>query len=241
MKMVIRVSRYKLFGILFGFLLLGNIVLAIPQNASVSATDLGLWVPNGTAGNWTTQGGYIANATVGAQDQLTDRWAGFYGQVTAANIILAASGDSNYLYEWAGNLSYGGEVCVSIDPAFNWAVVESSTDADIETAWTFGAVLDSAANTFNNTGCAMNFTGRDTAQTNNADWADHQGSSNFRTCVYRDVTSDFIPTANDLAFCCEISDDDTGYDGATVDYELIVPTNDSPGGTETYYFFVELG
>ncbi len=231
---------HKLFYVLFGFLLLGSgLVMALPQNATVTATDLGRWVPSGVADNRTTEGGNITEANLTAQDQLTDRWAGFYGQVEAANIILAAAGDTNYLYTWAGNLSYGGEVCVSTDPAFGWAAVQSALDGDIETAWSFGSVSDSVANTYNVSGCAMNFTGRDASQTNNSDRVTHGGIGNFYTCVFKDTGS--VSVKNDLAFCSPLSDDDTGYDGATVDYELIVPTNDSALGQETYYFFVELG
>ncbi len=229
----------KILALFAVILAVSGVAMAIPQNATVTATDLGRWVPSGVADNRTTEGGNITEANLTAQAQLTDRWAGFFGQVTEANIILAAAGDTNYLYTWAGNLTTGGEVCVSTDPAFGWATVVSALDSDIETAWAFGAVLDSAAATYNTSGCAMNFTGVPVANTNNSDQVNSDGLSSFYTCVFSDTGSPAVK--NDLAFCAQISDDATGYDGATVDYELIVPTNDSPDGTETYYFFVELG
>ncbi len=236
---------HKILYVLFGFILLGSTVaIAVPQNASIAnAQDLARWVSTppifmGVQFNVTTEGGNITNVSVYAADQLTDRWAGFYGWVTAANIVLAASGDTNYLYQWAGNLSDGGEVCVSTDPAFGWSTVQSALDSDIETAWTFGAVLDSAANTYNNSNCALNFTGIPTGNTNTSDWVNHQLDS-FYTCVFKDTGS--VTVKNDLAFCSPILENTINYNNTYIDYELIVPTNDSPASTETYYFFVELG
>jgi hypothetical protein len=47
-------------------------------------------------------------------------------------------------------------------------------------------------------------------------------------------------TEGDFLFCVNASmaGAANGYDGKTVDYELIVPT--TYGATETYYFYVEL-
>jgi len=227
--------------VILGVLLLGSgLVMALPQNATtVNDAFLNRWSPSGTADSVTTEGGNISWANASGSDQLTDRWAGFFGNVTASNIILKAGGDgsSTYLYQWAGSLTTGGEVCVSTNTNFPWASVVEGTDANIETAWSFGSVIDSAALTYSQANCALVFTGIAAASTDQADYVDHHNST-FNTCVFSDGS---VAVPDDLAFCVAINQTGQNYQGTPANYEMIVPANDSAGATETYYFYIELG
>jgi hypothetical protein len=66
--------------------------------------------------------------------------------------------------------------------------------------------------------------------------ADTGQAAGFLTAVLTDNPG---TTKNDFLFCVNTTAAaNQGYDGTTVDYELIVPID--YGATETYYFYVEL-
>jgi len=225
---------------LLGFLLLGSgLVMAYPANASVSGSYNQIrWVPTATLGNVTTEGGNISEVNITAAEQLTDRWAGFYGDVTPSAIRLRASGDTNDLYNWTGTLAGGGEVCVSTGSNFDFSVIQEATENDITGLWSFGAVADNVTETYTGTGCALVFTGINSTDTDNADYIDHAGHSSFWTCAFKDLASPEV--RGDLAFCTAINTSGVNYNNVSVDYELMVPTRTGVGITETYYFYVEI-
>jgi len=232
----------KFIFVLLGLILLGSgLVVAIPQNASsVTEYKLPRWVAvSGAAANVTTEGGNISEVNVTAAEQLTDRWAGFYGLVTPSTIRLRASGDVNDLYNWTGTLAGGGEVCVSVGPNFDFSAIQEATEADVDSQWSFGAVADNVTETYTGVGsCALVFTDVNTTLTDTADEIVHAGFSTFTTCAFKDIGSPAVP--GDLAFCTAIDTAGTNYNNVTVNYELMVPTDDGVGATETYYFFVEI-
>jgi len=226
---------------LLGFLLLGSgLVIAYPVNATVDASyNYGRWAAVGAAGSFDTEGGNISEVNVSAATQLTDRWAGMFGQITATEIVLKSSDDSagTHLYNWTAILD--GEICVSTGSNFDFSAIESATETEVDGQWTFGAVADNVTETYTGTTCSLVFADITPANTANAHYIDHMSSSSFWTCAYKD-TSGAPGGQADLAFCTEINDSGTNYKGNAVDYELMVPTNDSFGATETYYFFVEI-
>jgi len=232
----------KFIFVLLGLLLLGSgLVVAIPQNAtSVTEYKLPRWVAvSGAAANVVTEGGNISEVNVTAAEQLTDRWAGFYGLVTPSTIRLRASGDANDLYNWTGSLAGGGEVCVSVGPDFDFNAIQEATEAEVDTQWSFGAVADNVTETYTGVGsCALVFTGITVGNTDTADEIVHAGYSTFSTCAFKDAGTP--GGQGDLAFCTAIDTAGVNYNNATVDYELMVPTDDDVGSTETYYFFVEI-
>jgi len=231
----------KLFVIL-GVLLLGSgLVMAYPVNATVNGVyHYGTWVPLATAGNFTTEGGNISEVNVTASAQLTDRWAGIFGVITGTEIVLKSSDDAGgtHLYNWTASTAAGGEICVSTGSGFDFSAIQETIEGDIEVGdWVFGDVADNVSNTFEDPGCGLVFTAVTPANTDNTTYINHVGSD-FITCAFKDTATPTAPA--NLAFCTEINASGTNYKGNAVDYELMVPTNDSVGAIETYYFFVEI-
>jgi len=230
----------KLIFVLLGFVLLGSgLVMAYPVNATVdSSYNYGRWAAVNAAGNFTTEGGNVSEVNVTAAAQLTDRWAGMFGNITATEIVLKSSDDpgGTHLYNWTALLD--GEICVSPGPSFTFSAIQEATANNVDGLWSFGAVADNVTETFTGTGCALMFTAVTPTDTDNATYIDHAGLSSFRTCAFKDITSP--ESRDDLAFCTKINTSGINYKGMNYHYELMVPTRIGVGLTETYYFFVEI-
>jgi hypothetical protein len=163
----------------------------------------------------------------------TDRWAGFYGNVSAA-IVIAQSADAQMLYAWAWNSSSGGIACASTGPTPP-STITGASYADIDAAWGFPpASTDSAANTFNNPNCSQRF-----GATNMSDayYATTGYSGDFITCAWKSTAA---PAKNDMLFCANITGNSVLYNGLTGDFEIIVPAEYGEGVYETYYFYMSL-
>ena len=220
--------------VFLGLLLLGSGLVMAISNASVSGTPLDRWAGDTTAGNITTEGGNITSANVAA-NTLTDRWAGFFGNVTG-NIYLTdnSGGTTSYLFMWTAD-SPTGYVCVSESNNFPFGNAEKTTAAEINSAWSFGTATDSATNTFTTSTCDITFNNpyveiTDTATAKNAT------NSAFETCAIDHTTAS---AETDFAFCTAINQTGRNYLNDSADYELIVPTTFG-NVTETYYFYAEL-
>lgn len=199
-----------------------------------NATDLARWIGNISTVNDTTEGGNITIANLNGSS-LTDRWAGYFGNVSG-DILLTdnASGTAAYLYSWSWNSSFGGVVCASTNSFINRVNITGASGADIDIAWGFGAVADSGANTFNGSNCSLAF---DSTYISNASYADTGPAGGFVTCAYKSTST---PAKNQMFFCSNITYDGLLYNGGKGDFELIVPTAYGIGVTETYYFYVNL-
>ena len=201
--------------------------------ANVTVGTTGRYSYNGSAGNITTEGGNVTNVSLYTNES-TDRWAGFYGNVSG-NIVLAKSSNTTYLYEWPWNPSLGGVVCASTGPT-PLSSIMGATYADIDTAWGFLPTLtDSAANTFNNSNCSQKF---GPATIANAYYADTGYSGGFITCAWKAVAA---PSKAEMLFCTNITQNGPLAVGGTGDFEMMVPTAYGTSAYETYYFYVNLG
>ncbi|MBD3209784.1 hypothetical protein GF318_00195, partial [Candidatus Micrarchaeota archaeon] len=185
------------------------------------------------AGNASTAGGNITGSNLSSV-QLTERWAGFYGDVVGT-IWLTGIAGSSYLYSWEWSAAEGGVVCLSTNGSLSDFSALGATGPDIDSAWMFSQnASDSGTNTFANTNCSLqlgpsNLTG--------ASYADTGPAGGYITCALKTSS---IPAKSNLIFCSEIIDSGTAWDGSTVDYEVMVPTPIGPGETETYYFYANL-
>jgi len=219
--------------VLLGVLLLGSgLVMAIDRTTGVTATDYQRWNVTPDSGD-VTEGGNITNADLTAST-LTDKWAGYFGNVTGM-LILRKNSDGWDLYNWTYAPGAGGEVCASTNTAFSFTGAQAATQANINTAWSFDSTdADDAVDTFNDGTCYDLVFAQGTVQ--NAIKATHMGYSDYETCGITD--SDGGTNKNDFAFCTNMSQG-KNYLNVSVGYELIVPTQEGTG-TETYYFYVEL-
>jgi hypothetical protein len=198
----------------------------ITENASTN--------PGPTASSGvTTEGGNITNVDLVA-DSYTERWAGFYGNVTGT-INLTDGTDSLYSWDWTPATE--GEVIASTeDTNIDWANLANGTAADINSKWFSGSsASDNASNTM--FGSTSTFTIGDRTMTN-APAVNTGGSSAYLTAIVKDIES--VASKNDLLFVANIINDGTTFNSGTHDFEMMVPTNAAIGATETYYFYVEL-
>jgi len=232
----------RLFVLFAVFLAVSGMAMAI---RAAGADGDGGFLPRWEAATSTllneTEGGNVSYLNL-TGTSLTDRWAGFYGNISGATIYLTDddSGTANYLYHWAvSGGSETGEVCVSTDASFDFGASSGLTSAnEIDTVYSFGAVADNATNTFNNGTCGNFYFEEQGVTITGAVNATHETGSTFSTCAINDTAA---AVADDLAFCAMINPSGTNYRGDTAGYELIVPADAStPTATTSYYFFIEI-
>ncbi len=175
----------------------------------------------------TTEGGNITEVNLEA-DTYTERWAGFYGNVTG-NISLGS--ESADLYQWEWTPASEGEVIASTDGSgITWASLENGSATEVDIAWSFtSSGSDNATAAFTD---SDTFTIGDTTMTS-APAVATLGTS-YKTGIVKDNTT--VIDTDDLLFVVNIINDGTTFNSGTHDFEMMVPT----GTTETYYFYVEL-
>ncbi|RKY41345.1 MAG: hypothetical protein DRP85_06635 [Candidatus Makaraimicrobium thalassicum] len=233
-----KMKYFGLFAAIFGVLVLvASIKAATPGSViSASTTNLGEYTPP-TPQAITTESGNITNANLTAI-QSTYRWAGIFGTITGTIVLADAS--NNYFYNWTG--AKGVYVYASEGTSINWTGLDNATVSDVigQYTWLSGAeYADNYTNTFNET---CNFNSNALGKSFIAACAKplSSGSTTWNVTVLKDTPS---PSArDDIIWTAEVVEDGTGYNGWTVDYELLVPENGVNGDTTTedFYLWVEL-
>ncbi len=216
-------------------LIMGSLTAYAVSPAGVQWIRDTTYTPGAATASDITEGGNITVLNITGMNQSTERWAGYLGNVSASgSLIVLANSNLDIFYNWSWDTSTGGEVCAGTDTTYTWSSLAAATAADIDTAWGFGDASDDAEATFDDG--SRNFDIGGVAST--APTADTGQSGGFYTFALTDNAGGTAET--DFVFCANVSMSGTnnGYDGSTVDYELIVPT--TYGATETYYFYVEL-
>lgn len=200
---------------------------AIGNASGTEETQSGWSNTSGASVSITTEGGKVSNVTIGTGTS-TARWAGAYGAVTG-NIVLAESGESNFMYTWTVSAASLGEVCVSQEVAPAWASLAVTTAAEVDGAFGFSTGDDQAQDFFTNGAVRLDIGGIQidtTGATTTAGW--EFGAANLGATAAED----------DFVFCGNISQTDNNYAGNPVDFELMFPTTTE--AADTYYFYVEL-
>ncbi len=217
--------------IIFGVMLLTFVGLGFAIEDAESATvikegDYAI----GTTSSDITEGGDVTALNLDGNDS-TQKWAGYYGNVTG-NLVLGFS-NTSIMFAWSWSQADGGEVCVSTDANFGWATISTATNSSLNTVWDFGAASDNATATY------TTFENFEIAGTALSDVETATDLQSWETGVLDDGSS---AAENDFAFCVKIdtTGSATALDGSTADYQLMVPTTDTAAATETYYFFLEL-
>ena len=211
-------------------LLMAGVVLAIAGSTFTFNSET-RWA-GVASGQDTTEGGNITNGDLGSAT-LTEKWAAYWGNVSGS---IRLWDGTNSVYVWSvGNDSVVGEVCASTNSAFAFSTATSGSGADVDTAWSFTAAdTDSATNTLTGAGCALTFTGISTIS--GSDSVLHT-DSNYETCVIDDGATG---AETNFAFCGVLNNTGVSFDGTPSQYELMVPTTDTAGADETFFFYLEL-
>ena len=225
--------------VILGVLLLGSgLVMAVPSNATVDTmTDLTRW-ESGPTDNVTTEGGNISRGNITSDGTLTDKWAGFYGNLTAAGVYLTDNdtGTTTPLYQWNGSVN-DSYICLSQNTNFDWNSSQDATGAEIDTSYVFNiSDTDSGTNTLSGA-CSVEFLGIGTVT---GGLITHTSGS-FTTCVIEDATG--ASAEDDFAFCVDATEGGSSYTGDAASYEVMVATSENNGASgpvETYYVYVEV-
>jgi len=173
-----------------------------------------------SAGNITGQGGNVTIVNVSAKIS-TDRWQGFYGNVSGT----MALGYNSYLFY--SFLSGGEKVVYAVqNSTFDFYELQPANATDIDAAWGYDYGNDQAVDVF--TGLT-NITGivAKSVELNPT-------GENLNSSILRDGGN---TTKTNFAFGALVQLGSTCFDGSACDFELMVPAN----GTEVYYLFLELG
>lgn len=221
--------------VVLALLLSTGLVLAITEAQGITWIAEGKYDP-ATAGGDTTEGGNVSNLDI-AGNMSTDKWAGYWGNVSATMHLSPADDHTDIFYSWSWSPASGGEVCaVAASSGFNWASVAAVTTGNVDTVWGFtGADIDSAANTLGES-CAVTVASTSVS----GSVGETTGGAQFQTCAVGDGGAYTAGLKENLAFCVNITNGGTLFNGDDGDYQLLVPTNESVGGDETYYFWIEL-
>jgi len=203
---------------------------------NATATYAGSSKYNGTsAGSMVMEGGNITGISV-ATNTSTEKWAGMYGNVSG-QIVLARAGTSPYMYSWTWSAANTGEVCASTNSAPVWTALAAATRAAIDSAWAFTTTdADSATSTLSDASGYVNVntqgvTGAAAYTRNTTD------ATAWQTVAIAGLGGS---TKAPYGFCVNVSSVKSNFAGESVNFQLIVPTNQTDATYETYYFYVEL-
>ena len=214
-------------------LLLSYVSLAAPTGASATTASQGS-APASTAGTTTATGGEVVQSNLSAY-QSTDKWVGFFGEVSGD--IRLADSSNNIFYKWTIADPTGGVVYVTNATVTDW------TAANIQPLYANDSLLpdflitgtDSFNNTFTQSG-TFNSPSLTISNVNyTTTWQAGAQGTTFKTYALKSVTDKAMIWAGNVV------SDQTSYKGgtATADYQILAGV-DVQGSAATFYFYLEL-
>ena len=210
---------------LVGLVFVGMARAAV-NNATISAGSESSYSASGAAGNTGVTAGGTKQVDV-SSTLSTSRWAGFYGSITATIVLADAS--SNWFKNWTVSSVDGAHVYASNVSTPDFSTLTYARQTDMPSFLTTSGASDNWQNTFTNHE-THTFNGNN-LDANYTYTYNSTGTETFKTYALKDGSSNLIWAAlaqNNVA----------GYDGGTVDYQLLVPVDGTT--STTYYFFLEL-
>lgn len=221
--------------VLFGVILFGS-AFAAEGPVDITPGSEGRYTTTPLGENVTTEGGNVTdiNLTTNAS---TEKWVGFYGNVTG-NLLLS-KGTGAALYVWTWNPSSSGEVCVSLNDAWTyWSALATPTPATMDTLFGFTTAAD--ADTITKTlvtACSQTFTAAGTVTgkgnfTNNA-----SNAKVWETCAFSRGTE---AAMEDYVFCVNMSTTETAAVGGYWMYQVMAPIQSTIDYFDQYFFYAEL-
>ncbi|MCX6768650.1 MAG: hypothetical protein NTY83_02310 [Candidatus Micrarchaeota archaeon] len=219
-------------GIILALLLaMSGLAFAIAPVENWTLVSTGKYTQTPAAG-YVTEGGNVTNLDLDGNVS-TEKWAGYWGDVSG-DIVLAPAAGGLMFYTWAWTPAEGGEVCaVAASSGFDWATVQTIAAGTIDTIWGFAVGTDDATSTLDES-CDVDVAGTAVV---GSDGVTTNGAGAFQTCAVGDGDD---ADKEDVAFCVNIQDAATVFNGGTGDYQLLAATDDAMGATETHYFWIEL-
>lgn len=219
-------------------------VRAIPEGVTVAVgTPETKAAASATGGNVTADGGNVTNVNITAITQ-TGAWQGFFGEVAANGSITLQDASGDVFFSWnATNLS--GEIYASRDSGINFALIKPNNNCSIDNVLTGFGFSDSVNNTFTNNSNVAISVGNVVINASTACAVytyvnSAPQSTSFNEMILSDDVVNATVGGNTSVYATVINSNTVGFDGATHDYQLLVPVNRT-AGTNLYFFFAEIG
>jgi hypothetical protein len=189
-----------------------------------------------------TSGGYISTVNLSLFSQNV-RWKAFVGNVTGSFSLEDASG--SMIYDWSLT-TIGGQVYATRNDTSSiaWTSIVCASTAVVESenaALNHTGSIDNITATFSS-GDHFGFSVGGQVIADNA--CDHSlytyDDSGSQTSFFSEVI--VTDGASGLIYVTKIEDDETGYNGASYDFQMMVPEVGLGGwtGSTAYYLYVEL-
>jgi hypothetical protein len=233
--------------LILSLLLLLVVGMQIAEATPIAPTDIEVissssrQLPAVSNGTVLAQGGNVTQININALS-ITKTWQGYFGNVTG-NIHLDDA-NNNTFYIWGNGTNLRGQVYASRTDTLDWVSVNCSSPdqrADEDAALGVASTdADSATNTFDE----LQHPGF------NVGLQPIRADSCFSTFGYvngvaQNATFNQIllsDSGNHTIYSTIIAYHTAGYNGDTVDFQLLVGENEHVGniGPTPYYFFVEL-
>ena len=176
-----------------------------------------------------SEGGYITNIEIWTANTQTQKWQGYYGNVSG-NIYLNSSSDQS-MYAWTVDLNNTFVYATTNSTLPNTASLYNITNSSLDTLWNFSASSDSISNTYLNTTESKTFAGKTVVNPLGA-----TTSAGYSDYVIAGVGSGAVKA--DVLWAGLINVSKTGFKGQNADYELLVPADSYLA--DVYYFYIEL-
>ena len=191
------------------------------------------------AGNVTVEAGAVSQVDVD-QSSLTDKWAGFYGQISASRVLGSSSGN---LYTWtASTLSDANVLASPISepaPASVSQVNDPNTFLDnYFSSNEFSTGVANASGTFNRTE-SLTILGQSSFSTQAVNTYDSSGSSNASFTTYLADNGASGASTDSPVFIAEGNDDVTGFTGSDLNYQMLVGVGET-ASEQGYSFYLAL-
>jgi len=228
------IFNYSLFGILL--LLCVSFIVPFTSAAQVQGANATyVQSSTGTAPLTTSApaiGGNITAVNISGSS-ITDRWTGFYGNISG--IVRLADAAGNKFYQWTINVITGAIVYASNGTVSNWSTLAPARFVDMPSY-----LIQTAADNYSNT-----FFQNETFTTNlqsipNTFYTLTLNSSvqnsTFKTYAF---TADVNATADDnstIIFAGKAVQQSNAFNNAAADFQIIAPARSAT----TYYFYLEL-
>jgi hypothetical protein len=191
------------------------------------------------------QGGNITQIDIDALT-ITRSWQGYYGNISGG--ITLDDANNNTFYNWSVTAgSAAGEVYATRNDTITWTGINCTSSAQRSSEESFLSQFagdgDSVTNTFNTTTHPSFIVGSenitaDSCFSTNTNVNGAPDVNRFHQVLLTDGSA-----AENIVYTSLIDPAQTGYDGGTYDFQLLVGEDESDGneGPTTYYIWVELG
>ena len=197
-------------------------VYADPSGAAV--TTISEETYTAAVGTEDVEGGNISSVNI-TGNQVTTRWAGFFGNISGGIILANAAGTS--FYEWTISNVADAIVYAANESIASWATLGNATKTDMYGFLSLKAT-DNYTETFGSKG-SDDFNGNTISGYYTSTWNNTEQGTLKTYSLKADTTT--------LVWAGVAQNNVEGFDGSQVDYQILVPASAT---ALTYNFYLEL-